>query len=305
MLLRRIAPLLFVLIWSTGFIAGRAAKPHADLLLFLLVRLGGAAALFALATLHARAEWPRGGKIWGHLLAGGAMQGVYLGFSYWAMSHGLAAGVMSLIGALQPLFTAIISTVFLRVRLSGKAWGGLAIGITGVALVLLPKLGMGGGLTPVTVLAALLSVAGMTLGTLLQKSLGGADLRAAGGVQNLGGGFVVALLIAAQSLVEGRPLYWDAAAPGLWLALAWSVIMPSLVAVSLLVWMVRQGEATRATSLILLVPPLAAVQAYLLFGETLTVVQLAGFALALGGVMLTRRELAAPAPAEQSRIARA
>lgn len=298
-LLRRAAPVLFVLIWSTGFITGRAAKPHADLLLFLLVRLGITAALFAATALVA---FQRGGvalpplrKVPNHLLAGVLMQGVYLGFAYWAMSHGLAAGVMSLIGALQPLFTALIGTLFLREHLSRRAWAGLGVGFAGVALVLLPKVGGDGGLTPLTVLAALGSVAGMTAGTLWQKSLGAADLRVASALQNLGGTVMIAVLIALQTGLEGRAVFWDGA-PALWAALGWSVVMPSLVAVTLLVWMVRQGEATRATSLILLVPPLAAVQGFLLFGETLTAVQLGGFALALAGVTLTRRALTPPPP---------
>ncbi|TWB44979.1 DMT family transporter [Nitrospirillum viridazoti] len=285
------APWLFILIWSTGFLVGRAVLPYADVQLFLVARFGLTALLFTGATLTAGVSWPRGRAAGLHLLAGGLMQGVYIGFSYWAIAQGLAAGIMALMGALQPLFTALITTLVFRQRLSRLAWLGLAIGFAGVACVLAPKLALhaaagagSGGLPPLGAALAVLSVLSITIGTLLQKSsVAGDDLRPAGALQNLGALCVVCLLF----LTVGTP-HWDPH-PVLWTALAWAVLGPSVIGISLLVWMVRHGEATRATALLLLVPPLAALEAFFLFHETLTPLQLAGFALALGGVGLTRR----------------
>ncbi|MEA1647545.1 DMT family transporter [Nitrospirillum sp. BR 11164] len=299
------APWLFILIWSTGFLVGRAVLPYADVQLFLVARFGLTALLFTGAALAAGVSWPRGRAAGLHMLAGALMQGVYIGFSYWAIAQGLAAGIMALMGALQPLFTALITTLVFRQRLSRLAWLGLAIGFAGVACVLAPKLalhaaaGAGGlppsaagglppaatdGLPPLGAALAVLSVLSITIGTLLQKSsVAGDDLRPAGALQNLGALCVVCLLF----LTVGTP-HWDPH-PVLWTALAWAVLGPSVVGISLLVWMVRHGEATRATALLLLVPPLAALEAFFLFHETLTPLQLAGFALALAGVGLTRR----------------
>ncbi|MEE3624789.1 DMT family transporter [Nitrospirillum sp. BR 11752] len=283
------APWLFILIWSTGFLVARAVLPYADVQLFLLVRFGLTALVFTAATLSLRITWPRGRRVGLHLLAGALMQGVYLGFSYWAIAQGLAAGVMALLGALQPLFTALITTLVFGQRQGARAWAGLGIGFAGVACVLAPKLALhgasgGGGLSPLGAGLALLSVLGVTIGTLLQKSsLAGDDLRPAGVLQNLGAAAVVSVLF----LTVGTP-EWDAH-PVLWAGLLWSILGPSVIGISLLVWMVRHGGATRATALILLVPPLAAVEAFLLFHETLTPLQLVGFALALAGVGLARR----------------
>jgi drug/metabolite transporter (DMT)-like permease len=80
---------------------------------------------------------------------------------------------------------------------------------------------------------------------------------------------------------------WDNS-PFLWAALVWAVLVPSVIGTTLLMWMMRHGEATKVTALILLAPPLAAIQAYVLFDETLSGVQFAGFALALIGVLLAR-----------------
>ncbi|MBB6252915.1 DMT family transporter [Nitrospirillum iridis] len=288
------APWAFILIWSTGFLVARAVVPYADVQLFLVARFALTAAVFTGAALSMGVAWPRGRRVGLHLLAGALMQGVYLGFSYWAIAQGLAAGIMALLGALQPLFTALITTCVFGQRQSARAWAGLGIGFAGVACVLAPKLALhatdpgagpgAGGLPPLGAVLALFSVLGVTVGTLLQKSsLAGDDLRPAGVLQNLGATAVVVVLF----LAVGTP-HWDPH-PVLWTALAWSALGPSVIGVSLLVWMVRHGGATKATALILLVPPLAAVEAFAMFGETLTPLQLAGFALALGGVSLTRR----------------
>jgi drug/metabolite transporter (DMT)-like permease len=172
----------------------------------------------------------------------------------------------------------------MRKKLPPQTWMGLFIGFAGVGLVLAPKLGShgAGSLTLLTVAAALVSVLAVTSGTLVQKWLAATDLRVAASLQSVGAAMVAALV----TLLAGG-FAWDDT-PVLWGALVWSVLVPSMVGTTLLMWMMRHGEATKVTALLLLVPPLAAVQAYVFFGETLAVVQFIGFALALGGVLLTR-----------------
>lgn len=284
---RLLAPVLFVLIWSTGFVVGKAILPHADLQLFIFVRLALTSIIMGIAALAIGAAWPRGKQLGAHLIAGALMQGVYLCASYWAMTHGMAAGVMALLGALQPVFTAL----FLAARgtaLSTRTWAGLVIGFGGVAFVLAPKLAStgAGSLTVLSVASALFSVMAVTAGTLVQKRLSATDLRAAASVQNLGG-TVIALLM--TLFVSTRQ--WDNT-PMLWAGLVWSVIVPSVIGTTLLIWMMRHGEATKVTALILLAPPLAAVQAYFFFHETLMPLQFIGFAMALGGVLLARSRTA-------------
>jgi drug/metabolite transporter (DMT)-like permease len=283
-MLRLGIPLVFVLIWSTGFIVAKAALPHADLQLFLLIRFFLTAMVMGCAALIAGALWPGTRRAGPQLLAGGLMQGIYLCASYWAITHGMAAGVMALLGALQPLFTALLAVSFMGKTLQSRVWLGLFIGFAGVGLVLAPKLaGHGvGSLTLLPVAAALASVLAVTTGTIVQKWLATTDLRMAASIQSFG----AAMVAAVSTLVVGTPR-WDGT-PILWGALVWSVLVPSMVGTTLLMWMMRHGDATKVTALLLLVPPLAAVQAYLFFGETLAPVQFTGFALALGGVLMTR-----------------
>lgn len=289
-LIATLAAAVFVVLWSTGFVVARAITPFADPNLFLLARFGGTALLFALAALAARARWPSGRDLGKHLFAGALLQGVYLGAGYWAVAQGLSAGVMALLGALQPLFTAAAAAPLFGERLHRRGWAGMALGLAGVALVLAPKITAPAGQVThgaappwLVVAVSILAVGAITAGTLFQKtSLARADLRSASAVQNFGAALVACLL--ALALGEHR---WIPS-PALWVSLAWGIVMLSGVSVTLLVWMVRRGDAARATALLFLAPPLAAVEGYLGFGETLLPVQIAGFVLALAGVTLAR-----------------
>ena len=287
-----LAPALFVLIWSTGFIAARAVVPHADPQLFLVVRMGLVALLFAGMAMTTRESWPRGRKLLLHLVAGSMLPGFYLTASWWAVQQGMPAGIMSLLGALQPLIVAFLSFAIHGERLHGRGWLGLGVGVAGVAMVLAPALQHGSGaLPPLAAGVAILSILGMAGATMIQHAHLAADpIRSAGAVQN-GAGTLVAV-VAALLLGHGR---WDNSAT-LWLGLGWSVLALSAAALSLLSWMLRHQGATRVSSLLLLVPALAAVEAWAFFGEKLGPIQLAGFLLALGGVLLARSRNATPPP---------
>lgn len=291
-MLARFAPALFVIIWSSGFVVARWAVPHAAPQLILLARMALTATLMGGIALATRDRWPRGRRLALHLLAGAMLNGVYLCTSWWAIGRGMPAGVMSLLGALQPLVVAVGSFLFLRERLPALGWAGLGIGLTGVVMVLTPLLGTGfSASVPVYVVAgAVASILAMAAGTMIQSgSLAQDGIWVSSSVQNTAGAAVA--LVATVGQDDYR---WDGSPP-LWLALAWSVLMLSAAALSLLVWMTRHQGATRVSVLLLLVPPLAALEARFLFAEHLTTLQLMGFALALGGVLLARAGRTQPA----------
>ena len=281
------ASLLFVLIWSTGFIVARGTVPHGAPELILSIRLTLTAMLLGMIALGAGQRAPRGKRLRLHLLAGAMLHGIYLTVSWWAVYHGMPAGIMALLGALQPLMVAVASVVLLGDRLLGRAWAGLAIAIAGVTCVLLPAIERSGagGIPLLPAAAGLIAIIGMTGGTLVQRgSIAGDGIWISGAVQNAGG----ALVAVAAALAIGD-MRWDNV-PLLWLGLGWSVLGLSAGGLSLLIWLVRTQGPTRMSMLLLLVPPLAAVEAWLLFGERLGPVQLVGFALALVGVLLGRSQ---------------
>ncbi len=285
-LLNTVAAPAFVLIWSTGFVVARAVRGQIDPELFLSARFGLTALLFVAFAVAAGARWPRWRAVWRHGLAGVLLNGLYLGPSYWAVAHGLPAAVMALLGSMQPMLVALAARALFGERAGGQTWAGLLIGIAGVGLVILPRLAAADGSIggKLALAAAMIGVLSMTAGTLLQKtSMASVDLRASSAVQNAGGAAATAAL--ALLLGEG---HWASGLPQ-WASLAWAVLVLSGMGTTLLVWMVRGGNATRATALLLLVPPLVAVETFMLFGETLSVLQMLGFAVTLGGVWLARR----------------
>jgi drug/metabolite transporter (DMT)-like permease len=279
------APLLFVLIWSTGFVVARATVPHAAPELILVARMSLTAVLLGAMAALAQERLPRGRQLGLHLLAGVLLNGIYLCVSWWAVGRGMPAGIMSLLGALQPLVVAVGSYLFLHERLAARSWVGLGIGLAGVALVLEPLLRQGSdtGISPWVAIAAAAAIMAMAAGTMIQRgSLSRDPMCVSGAVQNAAG---AAVAIAAT--VAGGDYHWDGS-PELWLGLGWAVLALSAAGLSLLVWMTRHQGATRVSTLLLLVPPLAAIEAWLLFGERLVAIQMLGFALALGGVLLAR-----------------
>jgi drug/metabolite transporter (DMT)-like permease len=274
---------LFILIWSTGFIVAKAIVPVADPNLFLTARFAIAGSLFLVVALAARVRWPSWREVPKHLLAGVLLQGGYLSGTYWAVGQGLSPSVMALLGALQPMLTGLLAMAVLREVPTRRTWAGLSLGAAGVALVLVPGLSASGAgaLSLAVLVVAVIAVLSLTAGTVLQKtSIAAADIRASSVIQNAGAAALAGML----TLARGETRWVPGAT--LWAALAWAALVLSGLGTVFLVWMVRRGRAANVASLMLLAPPLAAAETYLLFDDRLTPIQLAGFAIALAGVFL-------------------
>jgi drug/metabolite transporter (DMT)-like permease len=274
---------LFVFIWSTGFIVGKAIVPYADPTLFLLVRVVMAALMFSGIALYVKAPWPARREIPKHLLAGMLLQGLYLSGTYWAIAGGLPPAIMALLGALQPILTAFLAIPVLKEMPTRRIWLGLALGLLGVFLVIEPALAVGGhhGFSTGVLLIALLAIVSITVGTVLQKtSISKTDIRVSTALQNAGAVLFTAFFV--WILGEHR---WEWS-PQLWGSLLWAAFVLSGVGTFLLVWIVRRGQAATASSLMFLAPPLAAVEAYFIFDDRLGPIQLVGFAIAIVGVVV-------------------
>ncbi len=288
-ILLRLTPVAFVLIWSTGWIAAGYSAPYADALTFLTVRFACAAVLLGAVSVALNAQWPQGWRSWLHaLVAGALLHGIYLGGVWWAVRHGLPAGISGLIAALQPILTAAFSPLLVGERISNIRWMGIAAGFVGIALVLGPKLN---GVAPEALAGVMVPVAinvigmfAVTFGTFYQKrfqQIG--DLRTMTAVQYLG---AIAISLPLAVLFEPLHITWNIT---MFLVLAWSVIGLSLGGIGLFLVLIRRGEVSRAATLIYLVPPAVAIEAYLLFGETLTFLQIVGMAITVFGVVLASR----------------
>ena len=281
--LSRLFPLLFVFLWSTGFIGAKYGLPYAEPLTFLLLRYSALVVLLALLALAGRARWPAEARQWLHLGAAGLLiHALYLGGVFVAISQGLPAGVVSLLVGLQPLLTAVFAGVIVGERVSGRQWLGLSLGLTGAILILSGRLS--GGFGWAGVLPALLALLGITFGTLYQKRFCPHFAWRSGATIQFGAAWLVTLPLA--FLNETLQVQWTGEFV---FALGWLVLVLSVGAIGLLNHLIRAGTSVNVASLFYLVPPSTAIIAWLIFGETLTWVQLAGLAVAVVGVALVRR----------------
>ncbi|HZW47979.1 MAG TPA: DMT family transporter [Microvirga sp.] len=283
-MLARLAPPLFVLIWATGFIVARIVAPHAEPLTFLLVRYLLALLVLGGIVLAVRAPWPRRGREWGQaMVAGILLHGFYLGGVFWSVKHGLPAGISALVAGLQPLVTAALAGPLLGEKVSARRWAGILTGLAGASLVVAPKIG-DGGVPPLALGVCFFGMLSITLGTIWQKRTGSTlDLRVNALVQYVGAALVTLPLV--LLLEEG---HIDVTLP-LVGAMAWAVLGLSVGAIGLLLYLIRQGAVVGVATLLYLVPPVAALMAFVLFGETLNVVQMIGMALAALGVAIASR----------------
>ena len=274
-------PALFVVLWSTGFIAAKYGLPYAPPLTFLLLRFALVTALLGVVAVAMRATWPKPEEVPHLAIAAVLVQGAYLGGVFVAIKDGMAAGTSAMLVGLQPLVTVALARVWFGERVLPRQWLGLLLGLAGVYFVVRHKISFTGdtrGLLPCAI-----ALAGISVGTLYQKRhCAHVDLRTGALVQ-----FAICSLVFAPlaRVLEHDPVRWTGAFV---FALGWSVIVLSVGAISLLYWLLRHGAAADVARLFYLVPPVTALMAFVLFGETLDALAIAGMVLIAAGVALAR-----------------
>lgn len=287
----RLAPATFVFLWSTGWISARAAAPYADPLTFLATRFSIATLAMLLLVAALRADWPRRGADVGHAMVSGVLLHTgYLSTVWYVVGHGVPAGVSGVIAAVQPILTALLAPMLIGERITPRQWAGIALGFVGILFVLQPKIT---AVDPAKLAELrwlfLLNFFGMisvTLGTFYQKRfIPAGDLRTITMFQYVGASLSTWLV--AYAFEPNLRLEWTLASVA---TMAWSVIALSVGAVLLLLWLIRQGAVSRAASLIYLVPSVVVVQAWLLFGETVSAPQIGGIVVTALGVLLAVRK---------------
>jgi drug/metabolite transporter (DMT)-like permease len=276
----------FVLAWASGFIVPRVFVPYAEPFTFVAWRNVGAALLLAAISGWVGARrWPRRpGELAGLLWAGACLQGFAVMGLYWAVYWGLPVSLAALIGGLQPVFTALFAVILLGEELQARQWGGIALGFAGLSLAVLPKVAPTEA-SLALVLSALLGVASMAYGSIYQKrfsQIGDAWSRTTW----MFVGASIPAVVAAY-LFEHAQTSWR---PGLIAVYAWSVLVLAVGATMGLLLLIEKGQASRAASLLYLVPPTSALMAYVAFGETIGVFELLGFAVSAVGVVLVQTQ---------------
>ena len=286
----RAVPLVFVVLWSSAFVAAVIGVGAAPPLLLTACRFAAAGLLLTGWALLTRAPWPRGRAL-GHVAVTGLLlQAVQFAAFYTAIGAGLPGGVVATIQGLNPVLIAVLAGPVLGERIGPRRWAGFAIGAAGVALAVADRLQASAG----ALALCALGLVGLSAGTVHQKRrVPDLDVRSGTAVQFL----VAAVPVTVLSLLLETPRVTDPARFGA--ALAWIVLVNSVGTFVLLNLMVGRMPASRVGTLFFLTPAVTALLAWIVLGQTLSRTALIGMAIAAAGVLLA----APPALRRASRAA--
>jgi drug/metabolite transporter (DMT)-like permease len=289
-LLLRLAPLVFVSLWSTGFIAAKYSMQNADPFVFLCLRFTITAFALVPLLLLAGAALPR--RIWSFrhdMVTGVLLHCGYLGFLFWPIKNGVPSGIVAIIIGFQPILTMLLATLYIGEHLDLRKVAGLLIGFVGISIVIFGKfgmtLGLNGGLDLIDLVMCLVSLMSMATGVFYQKKFCDQSQLLPGTLMQYVAGSLAtagfALLFA-----ETWSIDWT---PGFAIALSWQVFGLSIGAIMLLMYIIKNGEAGRVSSMFYLVPPLVVVEAHYLFGEILGALSIFGMIVSVIGVFIVSR----------------
>ncbi|WP_217477156.1 DMT family transporter [Stutzerimonas stutzeri] len=272
---------LFVLLWSSGAIVSKLGLAYASPFAFLLVRFLIALLAVLAVTRVAAVSLPDGWRArWLALITGVVLLGSYQIFYLLALDFHVTPGVMATLLGVQPILTAVLTE---RAALRPLRLFGLSLGLAGLVLVVYQSVGVG-GLSGAGVGCAILALLSITLGSMLQKRAQGDPLRAMP-LQYLAGLALCSLFAFTQPL----DLRLE---PGFWLSVLWMGVVISVMATLLLYRLIAKGNLVNVTSLFYLVPAVTAVMDYLVFGNRLPALSLAGMGLIVMGLYLVFRPVA-------------
>jgi drug/metabolite transporter (DMT)-like permease len=281
--LQRFAPILFVLLWSTGFVGAKYGLPYADPFIFLSARvLVAAILLFAIARILKLPIAIGISAVNRSFLIGFFLHACYLGGVFYSISQGMPAGVAAVVTSLQPVLVSLFAVKVLGEKLTTRQIVGLFLGLAGVVLVLGPTLDS--QIPAISVVAIVVALIGSTTATLLQKKIGAnIPLLAGTAYQYLATGAILAVFAVATG---GTQITWSLQFTS---AFIWLVLVLSVGAILLLLWLLNSGSAASVSSLFYLVPPATALEAFFLFGEKVNTQGFLGIGVTALGVWLVIR----------------
>lgn len=285
-----LSPMIFVLLWSTGFVGARLSAPYADPLTFLFVRFVIAGSILLPLAMWRKQVFPRRFLAICHsAVAGILLHAIYLGGVFYVVRHGLPIAICALIVSLQPALASVAAALWLREKLSGQQLAGLILGFAGVAAVLYPQLSsldVSAELSNawVNISVTILALLGITAGTIYQKRFcGGTDILPGVVIQFFASAVVI---FCAAALLEDMKIEWNEQSI---FALLWLVFVLSIGAILILLYLIERRAVSSVNALFYLSPALVAIEGYFLFGQTLHFVAIMGFVCSLCGVYLITR----------------
>lgn len=280
-----LAPFIFLFLWSVGYSIAKIGLQYTDPMTLLALRFGCVILIMAVLFAILRPPLPKTRADWAHLaFVGFLIQAVYFGMNYYAFNAGIGAGTLALLMSFQPILVALIAPLWTSEIVTRRSWIGLALGLLGTLLVI----GSRSTIEPPTLLGLMFSaiaLLGITSGSLWEKRHGLSHHPVTANLIGYTAGFIG--IMPALALQSDFHVDWT---PAFIAALAYLVIGNSVIAVGLLLAMIRAGDVSRVSALFFMVPPLAALTAWILLGEIMPLLAWVGLGAASLGVYLATRK---------------
>lgn len=280
-----LSPIAFLLLWANGFVFLKVGLQYSDPFTFLATRYACVVGILILLMFWLRPEFPSTLRGWVPLIGVGLfLQTGYFTFTYLALRNGMSAGAVALITCQQPALIGLLAPVIAGEKVTLFRWFGLLMGVTGATIVILAN-----SIPHTTSMAGLafgtLALFSITCSTLIEKRFSIPIHPVAANLAQ----YSIGLAVTAPLAYFLEPMYvaWS------WqfvVALLYLVFGASLLAISLLLAMIRRGEASRVSALFFLVPPTTSLIEYLFIGESLAPISLPGMALAGAGIYVVMRK---------------
>lgn len=284
------APGIFLIMWSTGYVAAKFGLGYIEPMTFLSLRFACVVAIMAVLFLILRPPLPKASAEWLHLaIVGFLLQAMYFGGCYMAFKSGLSVGTLALILALQPIVVGLVAPRWVGEAVDWRCWAGLVLGLIGVVIVILARSKIGIP-SAIGFMFAALALFGITGGSLWEKRFGVSQHPVTSNLVGFTAGFLgVAPFMIAFETME-IVWTWQLVA-----SLSYLIVASSLIAIGLLLAMIRAGEVSKVSALFFLVPPMAAAFAWIILGEAMPPLAWAGMIVAGLGVFMATKKRVAPA----------
>lgn len=280
-LVRLVLPFLFVVLYSSGYIASKTGTFYTGPMTFLVLRLLIPIVFLGIIIKWTKAPWPKTALETLHIaVAGILLHVVCFGGALLAFKFGVEAGVVALISGVHPVLITVLASLMLGERSNRYHQIGLVVGLLGVVLVVWHKLENGVG-SRVGFLAAVLALCGLSGNALYQKRFcQQMDLRTGSIIQHVAAALFVAL---PAICLEGFSVSWSLP---LGIALLWSGVVLSLGALMIFFTLIRRDAVSKTQAVFFLVPPTTAILGWMFFRELPSSLYLVGLLLTVAGVSM-------------------
>lgn len=282
-MLEKTLPIIFALLWSTGFIGARFGLPYIEPFTFLTIRFFIAVFFLFFLILILKIKFPKFQKSYLHVFASGIVTHVgYLSGIFFAIKMGMPPGEVAIIVGMQPILTALICNKRNMLLITFTS----VLGFLGLMLVLKTN-SSSVVITSKTLLAAVLALLGITFGNIYQKNkCKDFHIITLAFLQYIP--VMIIFMLLAYLLERHQIILWNMK---LIFAIGWLSLVLSCGTILLMAFLYRKHSSTKAASFFYLAPPLALIQGHIFFNESITFVNIVGMILIVISLYLTNKIL--------------